>query len=333
MEQPKNPAKWTLIGFAIASALLAVEATLNVLDIPASPNEFRFVTPDFKVNEVFNEFGAQMIPDNELFWKMDPEFPGTDANYLGLRGKLPEGEKNENTVRLVCIGDSCTFGAGVSLEESYAHQLKQKLLQENADLEVEPILAAMVGYSTYQNRLLIEKHVSEWNPDISILYCGAWNDGLPAVRQSDHVRGKILAQTRIAQLIRNTLQRQNPIDFERIAAGEAPDGRRVPLVAFRENLETMIDLCQASSKSIVLIVPPLPEPTATKYPILKEYQTTVMEVAKTRDLAHVNAHQLFKEYSSKTGEQLFIDWVHPNASGHELLAKAVANVIHSRNKP
>ena len=270
MEKPKNCTKWTLVGVALAVALLLVEATLKVLSIPAPPNEFRFVTPDFQVDGVFDEFGAQMIPDVELFWKMNPEFPGTDANYLGLRGKLPEGEKNANTVRLVCIGDSSTFGAGVSLEESYGYQLKQKLMEENTELEVEPILAAMIGYSTYQNRLLVEKHVSEWKPDISVLYCGAWNDGLPAVGRSDHLRGKILAQTRIEQLIRNTFQSPSLIDFERIAVGEAPDGRRVPLAEFRENLETMIDLCQASSKSIVLIVPPLPESSATKYPILEQ---------------------------------------------------------------
>ncbi|MBN1210987.1 MAG: hypothetical protein JXA92_00275, partial [candidate division Zixibacteria bacterium] len=70
--------------------------------------------------------------DRDLFWRFRPDrtvtskfFEGNTyhINSLGLRGDEITTEKNAK--KIITLGNSCTFGWGVSLAQTYAEQLEK----------------------------------------------------------------------------------------------------------------------------------------------------------------------------------------------------------------
>ena len=57
------------------------------------------------------------------------------TNSIGLRG--PELEDPKPEIRIACVGDSVTFGWGVSYEESYPARLERLLIERGRSVRVE----------------------------------------------------------------------------------------------------------------------------------------------------------------------------------------------------
>ena len=91
-----------------------------------------------------------MRPDRELFWSPIPGFRGeflgetVTINSMGLRGAEVTVPKPKARRRILCFGDSITFGYGVSDYETYAFHLGQAL--NSARIEV--VNAGVTGYSS-----------------------------------------------------------------------------------------------------------------------------------------------------------------------------------------
>ena len=113
----------------------AVEVLLRFVgvDRPASP---RLVVRAIDIDISF----PFMRPDRELFWSPIPGFRGefldetVTINSVGLRGAEVTVPKPKTKRRILCFGDSITFGYGVSDDETYAFHLGQAL--NSARIEV-----------------------------------------------------------------------------------------------------------------------------------------------------------------------------------------------------
>jgi hypothetical protein len=82
-------------------------------------------------------------------------------------------------VRILCVGDSHTFGAGVEPEESYPAQL-QALLDERAAGRFSLVNLGVPGMSTTQVRNRLPLQVARYRPDVVIVWAGVndyWNTG------------------------------------------------------------------------------------------------------------------------------------------------------------
>ena len=323
--------RWLLALVALLASLSLAEVALHVLDLPSRRSDFQFVRPDLEVGEVFADLGAALVPDTELFWALDPSLGARLANQHGLRGWWPSRDKDRRDIRIVCVGDSCTFGTSVRYEDTYGVRLESKLQERWPGRCVETVLLAVPGYSTHQNRLLCERHLAALEPDITVLYCGAWNDYLPAVSLSDsdrHAENTTSAPRLLRLLSRATGPSAVPAEELKQAfrEGRAPRGRRVPLDEFRANMETMIELALASGSRVVVVLPPLPADTEQKYPVSLDYRGVLTEVAAKHELPLVDAPWRFA-LEGGGGAPLFHDWVHPTARGHELIASRVEALV------
>ncbi|MEW6741876.1 MAG: GDSL-type esterase/lipase family protein [Planctomycetota bacterium] len=167
---------WLLLGSTLIS-LAGAELVLRSMGVPRE---------EIASNFLREAGGANAQPDADVFWRLASNSPGLVVNRLHLRGFAPGELKGDRSLRIVCIGDSCTFGANVAYEESYPIQLEQALQQQLPHANVETLIAAVPGYSTYQNRRLVELDVVRLRPDIWILYCGAG----AGVSQTDSPDGK-----------------------------------------------------------------------------------------------------------------------------------------------
>ena len=313
---------------SVVVALVVAEVVLRALDLPRADKWL----PGGDNTE------GEFLVDPDLFWRLAPEGHQYFVNAHGLRGPWPRPDRHPNELRIVCIGDSCTFGTGVRIDQTYGHRLEDKLQDRLPGRYVSATLLALPGYSTLQNRLLVERHAEDLRPDVSVLYCGAWNDFVPAMglRDSERRSGSSL---RLARLLNRVFNGgASAFDYrEEFRAGRAPDGRRVELEEFRDNLRTMIELLQKVGSRVIVVLPPEPAQMLRRFSISKNYRGIVREFAGADDVAFLDGQKLFESFVEKVPQDwredevgrsiVFRDWIHPAALGHELLARAILELL------
>lgn len=89
------------------------------------------------------------------------------TNSMGLRDR-EVGPRAPGEVRILCLGDSWTFGHGVREEEAFARQL-ERLLKDAGPVRV--LNAGQHGYSVMQAYALFEDLLPVYQPDV-VLLCG-----------------------------------------------------------------------------------------------------------------------------------------------------------------
>ena len=94
------------------------------------------------------------------------------CNDRGFRDRDYAIPRPDNTFRIVALGDSCTWGQGVHLDDTYSKVLEQRLNDEvsaNNSTKYEVINAGRCGYSTREERLCLEQEASLYDPQLVIL--------------------------------------------------------------------------------------------------------------------------------------------------------------------
>ena len=122
-----------------------------------------------------------VVPDQELGWRGAPgistlssswtgEFEvGCTHNSEGCRGGEFSETKPEGVFRIICIGDSYTYGGGVKDEETYPIRLEARLRHRpGARAPVEVINLGVQGYSIRQMRMLLDRVAARYRPDLII---------------------------------------------------------------------------------------------------------------------------------------------------------------------
>jgi lysophospholipase L1-like esterase len=88
-------------------------------------------------------------------------------NKDGIRDRDYSQTKANGTYRIAAVGDSCTFGLGLELENTWPKQLEQELQMTNPHLEV--INFGVMGYNTPQEAERIQDKVLKYSPDLIII--------------------------------------------------------------------------------------------------------------------------------------------------------------------
>jgi len=90
-------------------------------------------------------------------------------NLLGCRGHLPDLSPAPTKPRVLVLGDSQTFGLGVSNGETFC----DRLLEARPDLDV--LNAGSNGYGTRESLAVLHHLGERWRPDVVVLVY-FWND-------------------------------------------------------------------------------------------------------------------------------------------------------------
>ncbi|MBN8649896.1 MAG: SGNH/GDSL hydrolase family protein [Cytophagales bacterium] len=91
-----------------------------------------------------------------------------DINGLGLRNKEIKVEKEKGTYRILCFGDSWTFGWGVDVEYSWPMQM-ENYLKANGYTNVEVINCGQGGQFTSTYKEFISRAVPVLKPDLVLV--------------------------------------------------------------------------------------------------------------------------------------------------------------------
>jgi lysophospholipase L1-like esterase len=158
-----------LLFSAIAVALFfgLLEGGLRLLYRPYRP--FRFYAPH-------SESIVERDPD--LGYRLRSHVKAkayatlVETNSFGFRG--PEFNRLKTGPRLIALGDSCTFGFGVSDNDHTYPAALSRLIRE-AHRTAEVINAGVVGYTSHQGLQLLRNKIVDLHPDVVLIYIG-WND-------------------------------------------------------------------------------------------------------------------------------------------------------------
>lgn len=117
------------------------------------------------------ELGAAAIEEGATKYGYDSDDILFQVNKFGFKGPDIEKSKDANTLRIMAIGDSTTFGF-VDDRYSYPRTLERYLRSQG--VSVEMINAGVEGYAT-EDVLYHLDYFMSFQPDIAIIYIG-WND-------------------------------------------------------------------------------------------------------------------------------------------------------------
>ena len=192
----------------LLALVLVAELGLRVLDLD-QPNVRSKLTAEL--------FGV-IQPDEELFWSQKPGLDrrlptptGTmrlTTNRLGLRGAEVEA-KAPGEFRILSLGESTTFGAYVSDDESYSFQLEEILNEGLPDRPYRVINAGVSAYSSFQSLVYLRERGLLLEPDL-VLFYHEFNDFLPSsLRSSDNTEiGIAMTDRELYESGRETLSRK-----------------------------------------------------------------------------------------------------------------------------
>ena len=189
------------IGLAILVSLLtclACEGALRLVTNPLFPSTRTLFRPWMAVDPVFS---WRNIPGVEVgpVERSDGRVIDAQINALGFRGPQVPRPKSAGVVRIVCLGDSATFGViqpdrpgGEHVPIiSYPEELRL-LLEDEKRTGVEVINAGVIGYSSSHGLRQLVLQILELDPDVVTFRFGAndqYDSWAPALRAQEPTGG------------------------------------------------------------------------------------------------------------------------------------------------
>lgn len=111
----------------------------------------------------------------------------------------------------------------------------------------------------------------------------------------------------------------------------------IPINKYQQNLTFFIENIRREGGKVILITP---NPLGDKYRgfhkrRLKKYMKVTRQLARKENIPLIDTWKLFSDFVHKMNEgidSLLLDGMHPNDTGHKLIANAIAKIIVSFSK-
>lgn len=268
------------------------------------------------------------LPDRDLFYRLRPSATlpgGYVVNRHGWRGPEHDEVRRPGTLRVICTGDSNTFGLAVRDDETWPELLRRTLgALLDGCLDVEVVNAGVPGYSTEETVRQVRRDLLALAPDVLVVCPTAHNDVAACDFGGDRAAldgwAARLSRLRVAQLL-GLGQRGGASPAGPGAAGDRP---RVLPEEFAENLRLIAALARGQGVPVVYVVTPHATERTLLQPALNESEELVARAGQQAGALVADARPGFED---DRGEPLFCDGIHFVPLGHRLVALAVARAI------
>lgn len=157
--------KIIVLVLGILVSLVVLEMSLRILSVVNSYWVRERVTAKREKPPVFQYWG--LSGGN----KYDPicYFLPKNGFFRGPFGRIDcPLKKEEHTIRIICIGDSVTFGAGGDYYQSWVYLLGKMLSKKYPEKKIEVLNAGMSGVINKQIKRIFQFHLVKYRPDILI---------------------------------------------------------------------------------------------------------------------------------------------------------------------
>jgi len=253
------------------------------------------------------------------------------TNSLGIRNKEISKGKQENCLRVLAIGDSYTWGDGLSEDKLVTTKLENLLTKESTG-KIEVINAGICGYNTEDEYHQLTRLFPVYQPDLIILFFFT-NDLL--ARDSSGIQTDWKANF-------NMFMRENskfyaflyylwlnseiavpdlilPSDYFNL------DDNKSGWVSLKNYFLKIKDYCRSNKAGFIFVVIPTLTNLDENYPYM-ELNNKVNEFVKSNNVPFLSYYELFSGYEPK---ELWISLenVHWNDKATSLAADELAKFV------
>lgn len=357
-QKPKLSLKRRLIYAAIVylnflSLLVAVEIVTRLTRDHVSSLDLFVVTSQQKAQVADAKQSGIFEGDPLLLWRLKPnlnhavwDFTVLSTNAQHLRTEKPNQPlepKRPGTIRIVCLGDSVTFGFRVPpvwpekpteydpTWLPYPMLLEKELRAANPGRAIEVITMAVPGYTSHQGLAWLRRDIDKLDPDLLTVSFG-WNDAsysdvpdhkaIPTNTSALAVRWMIHNSQAFAQMTR-WLRSTNTERSDKLRP--AP---RVYQPDYVNNILAMVQLARDRRIGIIVIAAPYRDVTSTapEGELIPRYRESLRTAMQTQQVPFLEVLELTeKAYPSNEG--WFGERIHPNHMGHRLMASELLQLM------
>jgi lysophospholipase L1-like esterase len=307
-------------------------------------------TPQQKMQVADQKQSGIFEGDPLLLWRLRPnlnhavwDFTVLSTNAQSIRADYSTAEKPPDTYRIVCLGDSVTFGYRVPVVWPdkpteynpdwlpYPMLLEKHLRGANPDRKIEVFPMAVPGYTSHQGLAWLQRDIDRLKPDIVIASFG-WNDvSLSDVADRDSIRTNWYPVT-VRWLIdhsqafahatrwlhsRNEGTQQPPKPVPRVSQAE-----------YLNNFSAIAALVRSKNARLIVIAAPYRDSTTNppEAMLMKGYRGALRSMTESMKVPYVEILEL-TEAAAPANDGFFGELIHPNHMGHRLMAAELAKLM------
>ncbi|MFC1620799.1 SGNH/GDSL hydrolase family protein [Candidatus Omnitrophota bacterium] len=291
------------------------------------PRYFKFADR-FQVDPGFS--GGFFKKDSRVFWRVNKD-KSADINSQGFRdSKEIDSFKRKDTFRIVCIGDSVTFGVPITLNRSrdtFPKLLEKSLNQLQMRKNFEVINAGVPGFTSYQGLQYLKYYLIKYKPDLVISQFEI-NDAAEALYFADKDQ-KLQPDWSIAA--QNFLNKSKSyrllgkiifyVKYRFFCNADNCKGnkKRVTPDDYKNNLREMIEIGKENGFKVIFLPPVFFEPTEKE---LEGRISTNKKYSFPKEALYVDTYSAFKKREA-IARSLFFDDCHLTPEGHKILAEEI----------
>ena len=285
------------------------------------------------------------------------------TNDLGFRDRLYDPEKPKGTYRILCLGDSSTFGHGVRFQETFAKRL-EALLKPMTHPRFEVMNAGVSGYSSLLGLEMFTRELLLYKPDCVVIGFasndsftgllgdyGTYTDRELLERMHSQRRSALyrltatLRKTSLYRVMRHLVSGAK----QKKSRKNRPKIPRVNLQEYNQNLIRFLELCRDHEIEVIFLgVGPEKR--------IRPYREEMKKIASRHGKPFLDVNCLlhsrrqeaktaerFRQYRdlyrsilgdryelADCGDSLIygtVDCEHPNAIGHQFIAEALLGIL------
>jgi lysophospholipase L1-like esterase len=255
------------------------------------------------------------------------------TNSRGFRGPEFLVEKPVDTFRVLVLGDSFTFGAGVRERDTFVARLRSQLRATAGDTLFEVLNLGVMGFDIADEANLLRTLAVDYQPDL-VLFCIFLNDAggggahqafnaaqpewnLPGWRRTLRSVDRLMAIVERGRAVRELAD-----SYEESFAPESTDWLEA-----RRELRAVRDLGRATPFGLAFVIFPVLWQLSDDYPFAASHRR-IAAFAREIDVPLLD---LLGAFAGHDGPEL---WAHPsnqhpNATAHALAADAIRGFLEA----
>ena len=344
----------TFVYLVFLLVLLAIELItrstlphISSLDLFVSTPQQRLQVADEKQKSIFEG-------DPLLLWRLKPnlknavwDFTVLSTNAEGVRADYPTRKKPAGAFRIVCLGDSVTFGYRVPViwpdrptefDPSwlpFPMLLEKELRAANANRQIEVFPLAVPGYTSHQGLAWLKRDIDELKPDMVIASFG-WNDAsLSETADRDAIRTDwypvavrwLIDHSQALAHATHWLRKQNTPPTR----AESNPQPRVSEAEYVGNIKSIVQLAKDHQSSVIVIGAPYRDSTTNPREAARmtKYRSQLRATMEKENVPYIEVLEL-TEAAAAANEGFFGELIHPNHMGHRLLASELLKLMRQR---
>jgi lysophospholipase L1-like esterase len=334
--------------------LLSIELFTRVAFTRVESLDLFVNTPQQKMQVADPKQSAIFEGDPLLLWRLKPnldhvywDFTVVSTNAQAFRADYAIGRKPAGTFRVVCLGDSVTFGYRVPAVwperpndynpewQPFPMLIEKALLKTNPNRSIEVFPMAVPGYTSHQGLAWLRRDIDYLQPDVVIVSFG-WNDvsisDVPDRESIDTNWGPVATRwlidhsqafahaTRWLRSRRNAPQQRTK-----------PPAPRVSEPEYIKNMGAIVRLARDHNAKVIVMGAPYRDSKTnpSEAELMTEYRSLLRNIMEEKQVPYLEILEL-TESAGGVNDGFFGELIHPNHMGHRLIASELLKLMHDR---